>query len=126
MGRIFDLTQSFQRNRLRKIVLNRRASRSFHDNTQLTQGSILGPMIFIKDLSDAISSQLGILCPNIYSYLRCKLNRSDNVNLELFEKDLQSMFNWSTKWFGNFNAFNPSLLSINHYREQMSAKGFRH
>lgn len=50
-----------------KIVLNRRASRSFHANTGVPQGSIREStllLIFIKDLLEAISSQLGILCPN--------------------------------------------------------------
>lgn len=83
---IFGMIQFFLSNYEMKVLLNGHSSRSFCTNVSVPWGSIIGPtlfLIFIDDLHDVISSQLGIYAHDttIYSYLDSKSVQFNNVKL---------------------------------------------
>ncbi|CAE1315900.1 unnamed protein product [Acanthosepion pharaonis] len=121
--RLYNLIQSFLSNLELMVVLNGFSSSSYPTNAGVPQGSILGPtlfLIYINDLPDAITSQVGIYADDtpIYSCLKNKSSLADKTHLTVrLEKDLQSIVNWGMNWLVNFNFSKTKLLSINHHRE---------
>ncbi|CAE1157727.1 unnamed protein product [Acanthosepion pharaonis] len=122
-GQLYNVIQSFLSNRELKVVHNGFSSSSYPTNAGVPQGSILGPtlfLIYINDLPDAVTSQVGIYADDttIYSCLKNKSSLADKTHLAVrLEKDLQSIVNWGKIWLVNFNASKTKLLSINHHRE---------
>lgn len=103
-----------------KNILNGHPSRSFHPSPSVSQGSTLGPtlfLIYISNFSDVISYQLGIYTDetSIYSSLSSKSNRPDEVNITALEKDFQLDVNCDKRWLINFNGSKTILFSFNHH-----------
>lgn len=78
-------------------------------------------LIFISDLPDGINYQLDIYADDImiYSCLCSQSGWSDKLILATdLVKDIQSVVNWSKKWFVNFNASKTKQYTFNNHRKR--------
>lgn len=95
--------QSFLTNRIMKVVLNEHASSSLHINVGLIQVSIHEPkwfLIFINDLPNIISSQIGTYANDTTIYF-C-LNNSNKLKWPLLSKRKSHLR--AKEYLVNFNA----------------------
>ena len=107
---IFGLISSFLSNRRLWVVLNEKSSQEYPVNAGVTQGSILGPtlfLVYINDLPDDVICNIAIYAGD--TILCCKCDQASDLwqQLELtseLESDLQDNADWGRKWLVDFNA----------------------
>ena len=114
-GQIFGLISSFLSNRQLRVVLDGKSSQEYPVNAGVSQGSILGPTLFllyINDLPDDVISDIGIYADDTIVYSKCdqdlicgnKLNWLLNLNL------IYQTLNWGKKWLFDFNVGKTQLV----------------
>ena len=73
-GQIFGLISSFLSNRQLRVVLDGKSSQEYPVNAEVTQGSILGPTLFllyINDLLDDVICGIAIYADDTTLYSKC-------------------------------------------------------
>ena len=94
-GQIFGLISSFLSNRQRQVVLDGKSSQEYPVNVGVSQGSILGPSLFllsISDLPNYVICNIAIYADNTTLYSKCDKASDLWKQLELaseLECDLQ-------------------------------------
>ena len=73
-GQIFELISSFLSNRWLSVVLDERSLQKYPVNAGVSQGSILGPTLFllyINDLPDDVVCNIAIYVDDTTHYSKC-------------------------------------------------------
>ena len=103
-SQIFGLISSFLSNRRLRVVLNGKSSQEYPVNAGVSQGSILGPSLFllyINDLPDDVSCNTAIYADDTTLYSKCDQTSDLWQQLELaseLESDLRDNVTWGRKW----------------------------
>ena len=116
-GQIFDLISSFLSNRQLQVVLDGKSSQEYPVNPGVSQGSILGPTLFVLYINKLPDH---VICDIIYADETTLCPKWDQASdlwqqLELafeLEFDLQETEEWGKKWLVDFNAGNTQLVSF--------------
>ena len=99
-GQIFGLISSFLSNRRLGVVLDEKSSQEYLVNTGVSQGSILGPTLFllyINDLPDDVICNIAIYADDTTLYSKCDQASDLWQELELayeLESDLRDTVDW--------------------------------
>ena len=118
LGQIFGLIFSFLVNRRLRVVLDGKCSEEYLVNTGVSQGSILGPTLFllyINDFAEDVICNITIYAD--YSSLYSKCDQASDLwqQLELaseLESDLRDTVEWCKKWLVDFIAGKTQLVSF--------------
>ena len=111
-GQIFGLISSFLSNRWLRVVLDGKSSQGYPVNAGVTQGSILGPTLFllyINDLPDDVICNIAIYADDTTLYSKCNLWHQLELASEL-ESDLRDTVNWGRKWLVDFKGGKTQLV----------------
>ena len=103
-GQIFGLISSFLSNRRLQVVLDGKSSQEYPVNAGVSQGSIIGPTLFllyIKGLPDDVICDIAIYADDTTRYSKC-----DRAS------DLQDTVDWGKKGLVDFNAGKTQLVSF--------------
>ena len=106
-GQIFGLISSFLSNRWLRVVLDGKSSQEYPVNAGATQGSILGPtlfLVYINDLPDDVICDIAIHADDTTLYSKCDQASDLWQQLELasgLESDLRDTLNWGKKCWEN-------------------------
>ena len=125
-GQIFGLISSFLSNRRLRVVLDGKSSQEYPVNAGISQGSILGPTLFllyINDLPDDVICDIAIYADDTTLYSKCDRASDLWQQLELaseLESDLQDMVDWGKKWLVDFNAGKTQLVLFDRYNNSGS------
>ena len=117
-GQIFGLISSFLSNRQPWVVLNGNSSQEYPVNHGVSQGSILGPTLFllyINDLPDDLICNIAIYDDDTTLYSKFELASNLWQQIELaseLESDLRDTVEWGRKWLVDFNAEKTQLVSF--------------
>ena len=117
-GQIFGLISSFLSNRRLRFVLGGKSSEEYQVNAGVSQGSILGPTLFllyINDLPDDVFCNIAIYADDTTLYSKCNQASDLWQQLELtseLESDLRDTVNWGRNWLVEFNAGKTQLVSF--------------
>ena len=117
-GQVFGLISSFFNNRQLRLVLNGKFSQEYPVNSGVSQGSILGPTLFllyINNLPDDIICNIAIYADD--TTLFSKVDQAFDLwqQLELvseLESDLRDTVNWGRKWLVDFNAGKTDAIDV--------------
>ena len=99
-GRIFGLISSFLSNRRLRVVLDGKSSQEYPVNAGVSQGSILGPTLFllyINDLPDDVICDIAIYADDTTLYSKCDRVSDLWQQLELaseLESGLRDTVDW--------------------------------
>ena len=102
-GQIFGLISSVLNNRRLWVVLDWRSSQEYPVNAGVSQGSILGPTLFlqyINDLPDDVICNIAIYADDTILYSKCDQASDLWQQLELaseLESDVQDPVDWGRK-----------------------------
>ena len=109
-GQIFGLISSSLINKWLRVVLGGKSSEEYLVNAGISQGSILGPTLFllcINDLPDGVFCNTVIYPDNTTLNSKCDQASDLWQQLELapeLESDLRDTVDWVRKWLVGFNA----------------------
>ena len=117
-GQVFGFTLPFHSNRRLQVVLGGKSSQEYPVNARVSQGSILGPTLFllyINDLPDDIVCNIAIYADGTTLYSKCDQASNLWQQLELaseLESDLRETVDWARKRLDDFNARKTQLVSF--------------
>ena len=117
-GQIFGPISSFLSNRRLRVNLDGKPSQEYPVNAGVSQGSILGPTLFllyINDLPDDVICDIAICANDTTLYSKCDRASDLWQQLELaseLESDLQDTVDWGQMWLVDFNAAKTQLVSF--------------
>ena len=98
------------------MVLDGKSPQQYPVNAGVSQGSILGPTLFllyINDLPDDVICNIAIYADDTTLYSKCDQVSDLWQQLELaseLESDLRDIVDWGRKWFVDFNAGKAHLV----------------
>ena len=98
------------------MILDGKSSQEYQVNTEVPQGSILGPTLFplyINDLPDDDTCEFAIHAGDTTLYSKCDQVSDLWQQLELaseLESDLLDIVGWGRKWLVDFNAGKSQLV----------------
>ena len=101
-GLLTNWIRAFLRDRKQRVVIGDSRSEWIPVTSGVPQGSVLGPLlfvIFINDLPEACSSICKLYADD--TKLMSSVHRPGLV--DILQKDLDSLVEWSSKWLMNFN-----------------------
>ena len=110
-GTVNSWIASFLSGRIKSVVVERSSSDRVPVVSNVPQGSVLGPMLFllfINDLLDKIASNSRLFADNCIVYRQIQ-GISD---CEAYQKDLNMLAEWETKWGMAFHPQKCSVLSV--------------
>ena len=114
-GYVYRWIRNFLQDRFIRVVVNGRESTAASINAGVPQGSILGPtlfLIFINDLSQAISSQVCMFADDTTLSATIPNVKARNEVTSILCNDLINVETWAEKWLVNFNAKKTQLMTI--------------
>ena len=129
-GNILKIIKSFLQDRAMTVSLDGEISSTYPITAGVSQGSILGPILFlayINDLSDNMICDLAMFADDssLYSYTDCKstINTSQNLT-DCLDLDLSKVSSWGDRWLVKFNSAKTNLLSVNRYKKSLQFPRF--
>ena len=102
-GNVKSWIENILQNRTQYVHVNSHFSTKTIVGSGVSQGSILGPVLFliyINDLPEIVHSVVKIFADDTKIFRKVS---QDNDN-EILQNDLNSLFQWSQVWALNFNA----------------------
>ena len=102
-GDLLNILIDFVRNRKQSVVFNGQVSAWASVNAGVTQGSILGTLLFliyINNLSDNLSSNIKLFADNTSLF---SVTHDVNVSAKELNDDLRKISNWAFQWKMSFN-----------------------
>ena len=113
--------------RQQRVVLDGAASTDSHVLSEVPQGTVLGPLMFllyVNDIGDKISSQttIKLFADDVLLY-RTINDPSDEIQLQ---HDLDTMIEWSKTWLMGFNAKKCHLLQTHYYIDSSKLEEVQH
>ena len=105
-----------RRNRQLQVILDGKSSQEYPVNAGVSQGSILGPTLFllyINDLPDDVICNIAIYADDTTLYSKCDQASDLWQQLELasgLESDLCNTMDWGRKWHVDFNSRKTQLV----------------
>ena len=117
-GQIFGPISSFCSNRQLWVVLDGKSSQEYPVSAGVSQGSILGPRLFlfyINDFPDDLICSIAIFADDTILYSKCDQASDLWQQLELaseLESDLRDTVDWGKKWLVDFNAGKTQLVLL--------------
>ena len=97
-GDLLNILIDFVSNRKQSVVLNGQVSAWASVNTGVTQGSILGTLLFliyINDLSDNLSSNIKLFVDNTSLF---SVTHDVKLSARELNDDLRKISNWAFQW----------------------------
>ena len=110
-GKLSKWVENFLYNRTKKVVVSREESLSVSVTSDVPQGTVLGPslfLIYINDLPNSVSSKISLLAGDSY-VCRPIINTLDCKQLQ---KDLDNMMKWEKEWSMEFNPSKCKVLIV--------------
>ena len=104
---------SFLTNRTQTVVVNGKKSRPQPVISGVPQGSVLGPILFLVLLGDIDSEVANSFLSSFADDTRVGMGINTAADVGLLQKDLYSIFKWSTESNMEFNSDKFELLSYN-------------
>ena len=95
---VYKWIESFLSSRRQRVLVNGCVSEWKPCTSGVTQGSVLGPLLFliyINDLPDHIHHSSILLYADNAKLLKCISNRLDCI---LFQQDINSLLRWCSTW----------------------------
>ena len=98
------------------MVLDKKCSQEYPVNAGVSQGSILGPTLFLlyaNDFPDDVICNIAIYPDDSTLYSKCEQASDLWQQLELaseLESDLRDTVDWGKKWLVDFNAGKTQLV----------------
>ena len=102
-GGVYKILKNYQQNRQQRVVLNGQHSSWANINAGVSQGSILGPLLFliyINDLPDKLISVSKLFADDISIFSTVF---DVNKSAEDLNKDLTTINDWAYQWKMSFN-----------------------
>ena len=102
-GKLFSVLSDFLKDRKQRVILNEQVSSWTGVNAGATQGSILGPLLFlvyINDLADGLSSNAKLFADDtsLFSVIHDVGTSANELNNDLYEIN-----KWAFQWKMSFN-----------------------
>ena len=102
---------SFLSDHFQRVCLNGSCSGWKPVTSGVPQGSVLGPLLFviyINDLSLCVSSSLFKFADDAKLYRLI----SNPTDIQLLQKDIDSLYEWSSNWLLNFNISKCKVMHV--------------
>ena len=115
--------ESFLSQRKQRVHLNGKFSRWHGVTSGIPQGSVLGPIlfvIFINDLPNSVSSTTYLFADDTKLYKNIKVENDWTI----LQEDLDSLFDWSAKWFLKFHPDTCKVLKIRNKRKVVDDRSY--
>ena len=118
-GPVLNWTAAFLKNRVQRVVVDERQSRSATMDSGVPQGTVLGPLLFllhINDLPSVVDSQVRLFADDCLVYRPIR-SEADQV---LLQRDLSSLELWGDTWGMHFNATKCNIMRISRSRNPLT------
>ena len=115
--------ESFLSERKQRVHLNGKFSRWHGVTSGIPQGSVLGPIlfvIFINDLPNSVMSTSYLFADDTKLYRSIK-EESDRT---ILQKDLDSLFDWSTQWLLKFHPDKCKVIRVRNKRKVVDDRSY--
>ena len=112
-GNILRWIESFLTSRTQQVVLEGTTSNQVHVNSEVPQGTVLGPLLFliyINDIENNNDSQLRLFADYCFLYRVIK-SACDCVNLQ---NDISQLCDWESTWQMTFNSSKCFVMHMSH------------
>ena len=103
------------------VYFNGQESTAGYFNAGVSQGSILGPtlfLVFINDLANAVTNQVNMFADDTTISVIVPSTKHRGEITDCLNNDLKSIERWANDWIVNFNAKKTQLLNISRKSEQ--------
>ena len=110
-GTLLDWFKDFLTGRTQQVVINGEMSSKAVIKSGVSQGTVLGPLLFliyINDLPEKITSSLKLFADDSYMY-RVINNTQDNLELQ---NDLDILSEWEKEWSMEFHSDICKVLRV--------------
>ena len=118
-GPVLNWTAAFLKNRVQRVVVDGRQSRSATVDSGVPQGTVLGPLLFllhINDLPSVVDSQVRLFADDCLVYRPIR-SEADQV---LLQRDLSALELWGDTWGMRFNATKCNIMRISRSRNPLT------
>ena len=115
-GNTLNWIQSFLIGRTQTVVLDGESSEEVKVTSGVSQGSVLGPLLFLlylNDLPEIIQSQVMLSADDTAVYLTVT-NMQDS---QVLQSNLESLQHWERTWDMEFNPGKCQVIHITHSRK---------
>ena len=107
-----DWIQDFLTSRSQKVVVNGQVSSTCYVTSDVQQGSVLGPTLFllyINDLPDTVTCNTSLYADDtlLYQEVNTKQDQLD------FQANVDRVYEWSQKWEIPFNVIKYHAMAFN-------------
>ena len=112
-GSLHKWVSNFLTKCLQQVVLEGASSSSVSVTSGVPQGTVLGPLFFIlylNDLPEGISSQVGLLADDCILYREV----SSEEDKHKLQNDIDILCNWESRWQMRFNVARCYAMHITH------------
>ena len=117
-GKLLSWIRDFLSQRTQQVILEGEKSNVANVTSGVPQGTVLGPLlflIFINDLPECVSSHIRLFADDALLYRT--IQSADDI--DILEKDLESLQAWERRWLMSFNADKCEVLRVSNKRKNI-------